>query len=92
MVLIASLDVFANLCNQAAFECCMLHSEHECELEKIEKEKQNPSSSLSQGGFDEYKWVERNSFQKNNAQAPQLAFVLLFVLLCITTIWFNSSF
>lgn len=92
MVLIASLDVFATLCNQAAFECCMLHSEHECELEKTEEEKQNPSLSLSQGGFDEYRWVEQNSSQKNNAQAPQLAFVLLFFFLCITTIWFNSSF
>lgn len=70
----------------------MLHSEHECELEKTEEEKQNPSLSLSQGGFDGYKWVEKNSSQKNSAPAPQSAFVLLIVLLSITSLWFYYSF
>eukprot|EP00804_Cyclotella_cryptica_P010623 CCRYP_005442-RB/>CCRYP_005442-RB protein AED:0.09 eAED:0.09 QI:133/0.93/0.88/1/0.87/0.82/17/1617/824 len=74
------LDITNKKLANPAFECCKLHSEHECELEKAEEEKQNTSLSLSQGGFDGYKWVEQNNSHKSNAKAPRPAFILLFVL------------
>jgi hypothetical protein len=83
------LDITNKKLANPAFECCMLHSQAECELEK--EERQNSYNTNDVNGFDGYNWVEQNYYndETSNSGASSLLW-LCFLIPCLGQLLINA--
>ncbi|KAL3768546.1 hypothetical protein ACHAWO_011501 [Cyclotella atomus] len=83
------LDITNKKLANPAFECCLLHSQAECDLEK--EESINSYNTTDFNGFDGYNWVEQNYMDETkNGGSASRALWLCFLLPCLAPLLINA--